>query len=417
MDTHFISSLVKKAGVSDFFANIADCFILSLIILIVIYVTARISKKYLNSFFHNLSQRTKTQFDNYLVKNRGIEHLSKIVPYIIFSYQYKYIFSSYPDLLHFIKLALDVYIVILIIQIMKSILMSVKDLLKTKDNFKDKPLNSFIQLCMMFMYIAGGLVVFSIVTGKSVVAFLTAMGAMSAILILVFKDVILGFIASIQVSVNDMVRIGDWISMDKYGADGEVIEINLATVKVQNWDKTITTIPTYNLVSDSFKNWRGMEKAGGRRIKRALYLKISSIKHLDEVKIKELSSIPLIKDYLNDKSKEIKEFNDKNGYNVNLPLNGRKLTNIGVFRKYMEEYISANPDIHKDMTLMVRQLEPTITGIAIEVYAFSNKTAWATYEGIMADIFDHLLAAVNTFDLEVYEHPTSGDIRELAVLS
>ncbi|MGB5459206.1 MAG: mechanosensitive ion channel domain-containing protein, partial [Eudoraea sp.] len=232
-------------------------------------------------------------------------------------------------------------------------------------------------------------------------------GAASAILLLLFKDSILGLVASITVSMNDMVRIGDWITFEKYGADGDLIEINLATVKIQNFDKTITTIPTYALITDSFKNWRGMQESGGRRIKRALIIKQKNIKFLTDKEIEKLKNIQLIANYLNTRNEKISNYNQKNNIDKTLLLNGQNLTNIGVFRKYIESYLSNHSAINSKMTMMTRQLAPTPQGIPIEIYVFSSDKRWTNYEYIMSDIFDHLLAAVSYFDLEVFELPTS----------
>ncbi|MFC2110734.1 mechanosensitive ion channel family protein, partial [Bacteroidota bacterium] len=236
---------------------------------------------------------------------------------------------------------------------------------------------------------------------------ITTIGAASAVIILVFKDTILGFVASIQVSINDMVRIGDWITFEKYGADGDVIEINLSTVKVQNFDKTITTIPTYALISDSFKNWRGMEDSGGRRIKRSLNIKLESIGYLTKEEVNSLKKINMISSYLETRQADIDAYNIKNNFDKELLLNGRNLTNIGVFRKYIETYIENHSAIHKEMTIMVRQLAPTTQGIPLEIYAFSSDKRWKNYEYIMADIFDHIIAAVPYFKLEIFELPTN----------
>ncbi|MFL2623986.1 MAG: mechanosensitive ion channel family protein [Flavobacteriaceae bacterium] len=233
---------------------------------------------------------------------------------------------------------------------------------------------------------------------------MAGLGTVSAVIILVFKDTILGFVASIQVSVNDMVRIGDWITFQKYGADGDVIEINLATVKVRNFDHTITTIPTYALISDSFKNWRGMTQSGGRRIKRALNIRMSSVRHLNETDINKLLNINLIKDYIIQKSDDIAAYNTENDIDKTLLINGRNLTNIGVFRKYIESYIENHSAINKDLMIMARQLEPSEKGLPIEIYAFSSDKRWQNYEYIIADIFDHVIAASSTFDLKIYEH-------------
>ncbi|NND30959.1 MAG: mechanosensitive ion channel, partial [Saprospiraceae bacterium] len=245
-----------------------------------------------------------------------------------------------------------------------------------------------------------------VVTGIAFIQFITTIGAASAIVILIFKDTILGFVASIQVSINDIVRIGAWITFEKYGADGDVIEINLSTVKVQNFDKTFTTIPTYALISDSFKNWRGMKNSGGRRIKRALNIKLDSVSYLTKDEVNSLKKIERIAAYLETRQADIEAFNSKHNVDKELPLNGRNLTNLGVFRKYVETYIENHSATNKDMTIMVRQLAPSTQGIPLEIYAFSSDKRWQNYEYIMADIFDHIIAAVPYFNLEIFELPS-----------
>ena len=302
-----------------------------------------------------------------------------------------------------IEKTLKVIAIILTLRIIRSLLNSVKDYLKTLTKFKDKPIDSYIQVFMIFVWLLGVFSIFAIVTGISFVKFATTLGAASAVILLIFKDTILGFVASIQVSINDMVRIGDWITFENYGADGDVTEINLATVKVQNWDKTITTIPTYALISDSFKNWRGMMSSGGRRIKRSVIVKTSTIKFLTDTDIKRFKNIELVSNYLENSSKEIEKYNNNHNINKSVLINGRNLTNFGVFRKYLQTYIENHSAINKEMTLMVRQLEPTPQGIPMEIYAFSSDQRWQNYEYIMGDIFDHILASVKYFDLEIYE--------------
>ena len=260
---------------------------------------------------------------------------------------------------------------------------------------------------MIFAWAAGVFSIMAIITDTDIWKFLTGLGAVSAVLLLIFRDTILGFVASIQVSINDMVRIGDWITFEKYGADGDVTEINLATVKVQNFDKTITTIPTYALISDSFKNWRGMQASGGRRIKRAVIITQNSIKFLIPDDVESLKKIELIRTYLTDRQAKILKSNEQNRVDKSIIINGRNLTNLGVFRKYIENYLEAHSAINDEMTLMTRQLAPTPQGIPLEIYAFSSDKRWQNYEYIMADIFDHLLAAVPYFQLEVFELPTS----------
>ena len=304
-------------------------------------------------------------------------------------------------------LFVEIYSILLIIWIIKSFLRSVKDYLKTIESLKDKPIESFVQVCLIVVWFLGILIIFSLITGKEISTFLTAMGALSAVILLIFKDTILGFVASIQLSANDLIRIGDWITMEKYGADGDVIEINLNSVKVQNFDKTITTIPTYKLISDSFKNWRGMSDSNVRRIKRALLIKGSSIKFLSENDLNELKKIKLIEGYIIKKEKEISEYNLNLKIDDSSLVNGRSLTNLGLFRIYIEEFLDNNPSINSEMTLMCRQLTPTSQGVPLEIYAFSKDQDWKKYEDIMSDIFDHLLASLKTFHLELFELPSS----------
>ncbi|MFA7576744.1 MAG: mechanosensitive ion channel domain-containing protein, partial [Candidatus Muiribacteriota bacterium] len=246
-----------------------------------------------------------------------------------------------------------------------------------------------------------------------VLGLLSGIGAMSAILMLVFKDSILGLAASFQLSANNMVNIGDWIEMPKYGADGDVIEITLQTIKVKNWDNTITTIPIYAMVSDSFKNWRGMSESGGRRIKRAINIDMISIKFATPEAIEKFSKMHYLKDYITAKKEEIDKYNKDNNIDTSSPVNGRRITNIGTFRVYIKNYLAANPHIHKNLISMVRQLPPTEQGLPIEIYCFTNDTAWVNYEAIQADIFDHLLSVIEEFDLRVYQLPSGADIRLL----
>ena len=296
--------------------------------------------------------------------------------------------------------------VLLALRIARSVLNTVRDYLKTLPRFKDKPIDSYIQVFMIFAWAGGILSILAIVTDTEIWKFFTGLGAISAVLLLIFRDTILGFVASIQVSINDMVRIGDWITFEKYGADGDVIEINLATVKVQNFDKTITTIPTYALISDSFKNWRGMQSSNGRRIKRSVIIKQKSIHFLSLDSVNALKKIELITDYLQVRQDKIDSSNTAKGVDKSLLINGRNLTNLGVFRKYIESYLKTHPAINDEMILMTRQLEPTTAGIPLEIYAFSSDKRWQNYEHIIADIFDHILAAVPYFELEVFELPT-----------
>ncbi|WP_268224085.1 mechanosensitive ion channel family protein [Sinomicrobium oceani] len=373
-----------------------------------------ILKKIVIRAFAIFSTKTRTTFDDFLVQSNFPKYIAHIIPLIIVIRMTPVVFSDFPGWgVLFLKMA-DLYMTVLAVWIFRSFLRSLKNYLRTKEVYKDKPLDSFIQVFLIFAWIIAAIYLFTVLTEKSPIAILTALGAASAVILLIFKDSILGFVASIQVAANDMVRIGDWITVEKYGADGDVMEINLATVKVRNFDKTITTIPTYALISDSFRNWRGMQESGGRRIRRALYIAVSSIRYLTEAEIEDLKKIQLLKSYLEHRQTDINKYNTDNNADKSILLNGRNQTNMGVFRKYIDTYVKNHPAINKEMTMMVRHLPPTPQGIPLEIYIFSSDKRWVNYEHIMADIFDHVLAAIPFFDLEVYETPSSKDMKRLA---
>ncbi|WP_296385225.1 mechanosensitive ion channel domain-containing protein [Winogradskyella sp.] len=400
---HFIYDLLIEKGLSESTAEYLNMLALLLALLIIAFIVDFITKRILWKFFSSIAKRTKTNFDDILIANKLPKNIAHIIPLLILIEFVPQVFSDFETAENIIKKTLEVITIILTLRIISSFLNSIKDYLKTLSRYKDKPIDSYIQVFMIFAWLLGIFSIFAIVTGVSFTTFAATLGAASAVILLIFKDTILGFVASIQVSINDMVRIGDWITFEKYGADGDVTEINLATVKVQNWDKTITTIPTYALISDSFKNWRGMMSSGGRRIKRSVIIKTSTINFLTEADIERFKKIELVSDYLENSSKIIETHNSDNNIDKSILINGRNLTNFGVFRKYLQTYIENHSAINKDMTLMVRQLESTPQGIPMEIYAFSSDQRWQNYEYIMGDIFDHVLASVKYFDLQIYE--------------
>ena len=411
--SHILYDYFVKQGMAESTAGYLNALGLLIAALILVYIIDYLTWKIIRIISGRLARFTKTNFDDIAIQNRVPRYLAHIIPLAILMELLPWVFIDFQ---YAENIAIKIgYVlgVVLVLYIVRSLLNSIRDYLKTLEQFRDKPIDSYIQVFMIFAWIAGLMTIFAILTDTTIWKFLTAMGAASAVILLIFKDSILGFVASIQVSINDMVRIGDWISFEKYGADGDVTEINLATVKVQNWDKTITTIPTYALISDSFKNWRGMTESGGRRIKRALILKQETIKYLNEEDVERLKNIQLIKNYVTSTSEKIKTYNEKNEIDTTLKINGRNLTNIGVFRKYIQTYLEKHSALNKEMTMMTRQLEPTSQGIPIEIYAFSSDKRWQNYEFIMADIFDHLLAAVPYFDLEVFELPTTLQPQEV----
>jgi len=407
--SHWIYDLLVNAGLSEEWAESINMHVLLIAVLLLLLLFDLILRKVIIGLAVRLSKTSKTHFDDLLVKNKAPRNIAHIIPLILVYQAIPVIFRDYPTTEEFITVVIEVLAIVLFLLIVRSLLHTIKDYFKTLPGLMDKPIDSYIQVFMIFAWAIGLFYAFSIITGVDLWVFLTALGTASAVIILIFKDTILGFVASIQVSINDMVRIGDWITFEKYGADGDVIEINLATVKVQNFDKTITTIPTYALISDSFKNWRGMMDAGGRRMKRALIIKQESIHFLTNEEVESLKKIEMITEYLENRNKAIVSFNTKNQIDKSVLINGKNLTNIGVFRKYIGNYLQQHSGVNKDMTLMVRQLAPTSQGLPIEIYAFSSDKRWANYEYIMADIFDHLLAAIPYFGLEGFELPSSSN--------
>ena len=409
---HLLYDYLVKTGMSVTSAKYLNMIVLLIGLLIVAFLIDFIIRKIIVELFTRFSVKSKTNFDDLLVKNKAPRNIAHIIPLFLVLELIPLVFVDFIFVENIIEKGLQVFAIILILWIARSVLNTLKDYLKTLPSLKDKPIDSYIQVIMIFAWVFGILSAIAIITGIEFIKFITTIGAASAIILLVFKDTILGFVASIQVSINDMVRIGDWITFEKYGADGDVTEINLSTVKVQNFDKTITTIPTYALISDSFKNWRGMENSDGRRIKRALNIKLDSICYLSKSEVDSLKKIQSISAYLETRQLDIDAYNTNNNINKDLLLNGLNLTNIGVFRKYIETYIENHSGTNKKMMIMVRQLAPGTQGIPLEVYAFSSDKRWENYEYIMADIFDHIIAAVPYFNLEIFELPSNSSFIE-----
>ena len=405
--SHFFYNYFVKLGLSDITSKYLNMTVLLILLILIVLIVDLLIRKFILNFFIQLSERTKTNFDDFMVKNKVHRNIAHIIPLLLALNFISVVFSDFDLAESIIEKGLEMLSVLLTIWVIRSFVHSLRDYFNSKEKFKDKPINSYSQVILIVIWAIGLLTAFAIITGIPFLKFITTLGAASAVIILIFKDTIMGFVASLQVSINDMVRNGDWITFEKFGADGNVIEINLATVKVQNFDKTITTIPTYALISDSFKNWRGMEDSDGRRIKRAVIIKQSSIKYLTKEKVDSLMKIQLISSYIKSRSEDINAYNEKHKINKELLINGRNLTNIGVFRKFLETYVEQHSAVNKDMMIMTRQLAPTSQGIPIEIYAFSKDKRWENYEYIMADIFDYAIASVPYFELEVFELPTN----------
>ena len=407
--SHWFQEYFIANGMNSELAIILNIFIIGILFFALIFILDLFIKKLIIKLFKSFSNKTKSTFDDFLIVSNFPKYISHSIPIAISWYFVPILFKEYPATSLLLLKIIDLYSIILGIFIVRSLLRSTKMYLKNIDKYKDKPLDSYIQVLMIFTWGIGTFFLINNLTGYSIIS-VASLSAVSAVMLLIFKDTILGFVASIQVTVNDIIRIGDWITFSKYGADGLVIEISLATVRVQNFDKTFTTIPTYSLTSESFQNWRGMQESGGRRIKRALYIKQNSVKFLSKEAIEQLKNISIIKPYLEHRVKDNNSFNEKNSIDKTLLINGKNQTNLGVFRKYIDAYLNGNPAVNKDMFSMVRHLAPTDRGIPIEVYCFSKDKEWVNYEHIQADIFDHLVAAAPYFDLEIFEFPSTNSL-------
>ena len=396
-----------NGGITEYWAIILQSIIAVIIVLIVAWAADLIAKKVLISIITKLVRKTKTHWDDILLERKVFDKIAHFAPASIIYYSAGLI--DHIGLSNFLQNGAYVYMVILAIMLIDTFLNAGNDIYNTTPVSKTRPIKGFLQIVKIFFYAMGIISILALFIDKDPLKIIAGMGAFAAVILLIFKDTILGFVASIQLSANKMVNIGDWISMPSKGTDGTVIDISLNTVKVQNWDKTISTIPTYSLVSESFSNWKGMEESGGRRIKRHLNIDVKSIHFLSDEEIVKFEKIHLLKDYLIEKKKEIRTDNSEG----EIPINQRRLTNIGTFRKYVEAYLHQNPKIHDGMTFLVRQLQPTEKGLPLEIYVFSNDQAWANYEAIQADIFDHILAIVPEFNLRVFPNPTGDDFNKL----
>lgn len=400
---NFLYPIFRKWGLGSSFASYLSLIINIAVLCVLAYVIYVVFRLILVTIMAFIAKKTKTRFDDLLVTNKTAKYIAHLIPLL-------FIYKSVPIILErfeywedFFEKLVGIYIVILVLWIIRTVFNALRDYLKLKPRYSDKPIDSFIQVIMIVLWMVGITRIISKLFDIDQNELLTILGAVSAVIILIFRDTILGFVSSVQVSINDMVRIGDWITMDKFGADGDVIEINLATVKVRNFDNTTTTIPTYSLSSDSFQNWRGMLNSDGRRIKRHILIKTSSIRFLEEVELNELKKIQLISDYIDTRKLEIDTFNSSNKIDKSLAINGRNLTNLGLFRKYITQYLHHYPGLNKDMITLCRQLQSTSHGVPLEIYAFSHDKRFENYEYIMADIFDHIIASVKYFDLEIFE--------------
>lgn len=421
---------IREIGGIDFLAKPASAALCILIIIIIAWLAHFLTRKIVLNIVSRIAKRTKTTWDDILVRNRVFSGLAHVVPAFILLYTADF---SYPSIVqdlstldpltlsslsrdHYFSLSgvlvkfSKIYFTFIIIYVSNSVLNAALEIYNTTEYSHHRPIKGYLQLVKILIFFMAGIMMISVLLERDPTVLLAGLGAMAAVLLLVFKDTILGFVASIQLSANDMVKIGDWVEMRSHGADGTVIDITLNTVKVQNWDKTISTIPTYALVAESFNNWKGMEESGGRRIKRAVFIDMGSIKFCDSAMLSRFLKFDLIRDYVRQKEAEVLEYNKSKKISDEDRISGRRQTNVGIFRKYLEVYLRQHPKVNQEMTFLVRQLHPTPTGLPIEIYVFCTDKAWANYEAIQADIFDHVFAVIPEFELKVFQEPSGADL-------
>lgn len=409
----WIHGFLTKSGFNEYGANVMSAIFWAVCVLLLSYLASKVTRYYIVKVVEKIIRKTKSKYDDYLIERKVFQRLSHLAPAIVIYLFSGLVFHDFPGVGSVVKNLSLIYLVLVFMWTLNALLNVVQDIYNTLPFANERPIKGYIQVAQIIVYFLLALMVISIIFEKDLTALFTGLGAVAAILLLVFKDTILGLVAGVQLAANKMVRVGDWISMPSHNADGTVLEITLNTVKVQNWDKTISTIPTYTLVSESFTNWRGMEESGGRRIKRAINLDMKSVKFCTPEMLDKFRKIHLLKDVITQKEEEIKKYNAEMGIDESVTVNGRRMTNLGVFRKYLEAYLHHHPKIHDDMTFLVRHMAPTEKGLPIEIYVFSNDQEWANYEAIQADLFDHILAVIPEFELRVFQFPTGSDLNPL----
>jgi miniconductance mechanosensitive channel len=380
-------------------------------LILVAWLADNLTRRYILKVISRVVTQTKFTWDDVIFKRKVFRRFAHLAPAVVLYYGVPLVPGFPPDLTELVQRVALGFMVLMVVLSADGLLTALNDIYSTRPDAKSRPIKGYLQIVKIILYIAAGILVVSTLIGQNPLAILTGFGAMTAVLVLVFKDTILSLVASIQITQYDMVAVGDWVEMPKYGADGDVIDIALHTITIQNWDKTISTIPTHKFIEDSFRNWRGMSKSGGRRIKRSLYLDVNTVRFLTEEEIADLGRWELLRDYMQEKLEEVGMFNAlKAEGNPDLIPNTRGLTNVGTLRAYIVAYLRQHPKIHQDMTLIVRQLQPGPEGLPMEIYAFSNDTDWANYETLQADIFDHIFATIPEFGLSAFQKPSGRDL-------
>jgi len=409
-----IEQWLPSLGLDPYWTNLVARAILIGAIFVLSVIANYIARHIVMRALRHLIRSTGWRWGEALLQRHVLKRIGHFAPAVVIYLMAPIVLQGYDGISRFVTRFMLIFMIVLGLMVLDAVLNVIVDVYRAQQRTRYIPIRSFIQVIKLVAYFIGIVFIVSIILGKTPLYLLSGLGALTAVLMLVFKDAILGFVAGIQLTANRMVSRGDWIEMAKYGADGDVLDVTLTTVKVQNWDKTITTIPTYALISDAFKNWRGMAESDGRRIKRAINIDINSIRLCDAALLARLGKIHLLKRYLQEKHEEITANSADNADDEASRINRRQLTNVGTYRAYVVEYLRHHPMINQEMTFLVRQLAPTSQGLPLEIYVFSKDKDWANYEAIQADIFDHLLAVISEFDLHAYQQPAGTDFRKLA---
>jgi miniconductance mechanosensitive channel len=409
----FIYNLLITSGLPQKQAVLLRTLIIVSAVIILSWISFLVTKLILEKILHRIVKKTKFQWDDIFYEMHVFRHLSHFAPALVIWFMAAWALKDFPGWFKLIEELTYLYMIIVGTMFVNTFIDAWHEIYQRLPISKDRQIKGYVQLTKIFVVIISVLIIISVIFNKEIRTLITGLGAMAAVLILVFKDTILSLVASVQLSANKMVKVGDWIDLPSRGTDGTVIDISLNTVKVQNWDKTITTLPTYSLVQESFNNYIGMEESGGRRIKRSINFDMNSIGFLNKDMKERLKKVQYLREYIEKKEIELEQYNKENNIDDTSIVNGRRLTNIGTFRTYVETYLHKHPKIHNDMTFLVRQLPISEKGLPLEVYVFSNDQEWANFEAIQSDIFDHLLAVIPEFGLRVFQNPTGSDFRSL----
>lgn len=411
--TQWLQQLLESLNINTYLSHGTDRIIVIVFIVIIAYLADLICRRILVKLIRKVTLHTKATWDDFLLNDRVMNNFCHLIPPVLIYTFLPLVFSPEAEALLFFRNICLIYIIAVAIRFCNIFLITIFELINKREAFRDRPLKGVLQIIQIALFFIGSILIISVLIGKSPTHLLAGLGASAAILMLVFKDSIMGLVSGVQLSANDMLRPGDWITMPKYNADGVVTEVTLNTVKVRNFDNTITTIPPYALISDSFQNWRGMSESGGRRIKRSLNIDMTTVCFCNEEMIQKFKKIYLIKEYIEQTEKQVELYNRSHEMDASIPVNGLRQTNLGVFRAYLEQYLQQLPATNPDLTHMVRQLQPTEKGIPLEIYFFSKEKNWVPYEKIQADVFDHILAVIPEFGLRVFQNPSSADLERV----